>query len=204
MMRNFLSERERRQTDRDRDNRLNYERAREMYLLLCSVRPLQLKRNWLVRNFVYSSVMYYYVRWTFNMHKPRSVSLVNWPMRGDLENGSLTRNINSTNIAYKLESGLPCVRQHYNNVMKIRHAKAPRNETKRRSFPGKQKDRAEQTADERGNKPTNKIMKNKQAREKEHNQSNPSQWNISTCLKHKRERVGGGGEGGGRETFNSF
>ena len=52
-----------------------------------------------------------------------------------------------------------------------------------RSFPGKQKDRPEQTADDRGNKPTNKIMKNKQAREKrrmkkEHNQSNPSQSEI--------------------------
>ena len=28
------------------------------------------------------------------MHKPRSESLVNWPMRRDLENGCLTRNIN--------------------------------------------------------------------------------------------------------------
>ena len=51
--------------------------------------------------------------------------------------------------------------------MKISHAKSPRNETKRRSFPGKQKDRAEETADERGNKPTNTGMKNKQAREEE-------------------------------------
>ena len=39
---------------------------------------------------------------------PRSESLVNWPMRRNLKNGCL-----SIHIACKLESGLPCVRQHY-------------------------------------------------------------------------------------------